>query len=267
VDAVRRILGVRRVGHTGTLDPFATGLLVVLVGRATRLSQYLVGLRKTYIGTVKLGVSTETHDLTGEVVAEDDGWQRLERSRIDAEVAALIGRHHQRPPKYSAKKVGGQRAYRLARKGEEVDLPPKEVEVFDFSLTDVNGADLEFSCEVSSGTYVRALARDLGSELGCGAHLTSLRRTAVGSFDLEKAQALSDIEKKTAAIGSPADAVGHLPRFLVENEEVRKKIRHGQPIPAVHFDESVVAMIAGQQLIAIAEKRDEMFKPKVVLEG
>ncbi len=264
---VRRRLGVRRVGHTGTLDPFATGLLVLLVGRATRLSQYLVGLRKVYEGTIELGVSTDTHDLTGHVIAEDNGWQSLGRERIDSDMARFLGCHLQRPPKYSAKKVGGQRAYRLARRGEEVDLPPREIEVFDFSLTGLVGAELQFSCDVSSGTYVRALARDLGKTLGCGASLKSLRRTSVGNFDVDRAQALSDIEKSSALIGPPVEAVSFLPRVSVESEDVRSKIVHGQPIPAVDEDAGVVALVVGEQLIAIAERRDDMFKPKVVLEG
>ncbi len=267
VDVVRRGLGVRRVGHTGTLDPFATGLLVVLIGRATRLSQFLVGLRKAYVGTIRLGTSTDTHDLTGDVTGEDDSWRILERAEIDQEVAARVGRQEQKPPKFSARKVGGQRAYRLARRGEVVDLPSREIEVFEFVLTDVSGADLEFRCDVSSGTYVRALARDIGGALGCGAHLRALRRTSVGTFDVERAQALSDIGGNSAFSGSPAEAVGHLPRFSIGSEEVRQKVTHGQPISAEDSDEDVVALVAGGQLVAVAERRDGMFRPKVVLEG
>ena len=166
MDSVRRCLGTRRIGHTGTLDPFATGLLVVLVGRATRLSQYLVGLRKEYSGTIRLGITTDTYDPTGEVLEEDDSWRTITRDLIDKEVGALVGRYDQRPPKYSARKVGGRRAYKLAREGEEVSLATKEVEVFDFKVSDVSEADLTFGCDVSSGTYVRAMARDLGEALG-----------------------------------------------------------------------------------------------------
>jgi len=255
------------VGHTGTLDPFATGLLVILVGRATRLSQYLVGLDKVYEGTIRLGVSTDTHDLTGEVTATVDSWGTLDRDRLHEEVKALTGRTDQRPPRYSAKKVGGQRAHRLARKGEVVELPSREIEVFDFSVVSIVGADLDFRCSVSSGTYVRALARDLGGALGCGAHLRSLRRTAVGKFRVEEARTLPDIEEFGASIGSPAEAVEHLPRLSIDNPDVRKKVVHGQPIPATGSNEELVALIDGQQLIGIAERSDDMFKPRVVMEG
>ena len=259
-------MNVRRVGHSGTLDPFATGLLVVLVGRATRLSQFLVVLRKKYMGTLRLGVSTDTHDLTGEVTEENDGWQTLENGQIVEAMAALVGRQEQQPPKYSAKKVGGQRAYRLARKGEAVDLPPKEIEVYDFAATNVAGAEVQFQCDVSSGTYVRALARDLGADLGCGAHLTALRRISVGDFDVDRAQKLDEIDGDTVTICSPAEAVGHMKQVVIESEEVRQKIGHGQPIPAAEHDADIVALMADNELIAIAERKDDMFKPRVVME-
>lgn len=267
VEIVRRRLGVKRVGHTGTLDPFATGLLVVLVGRATRLSQYLISLRKTYQGTMKLGVSTDTHDLTGNVIDENDGWRRIERSRIDAAAAALIGRQAQRPPKYSAKKVGGQRAHRLARKGKEVELDSREIEVFDFTPLGFDAGELEFRCDVSSGTYVRALARDLGAALECGAHLKTLRRTGVGDFRIENAQDISAIDPESVRVGSPAEAVGHLPGVSIESEEVRKKVSHGQPVPAHDCQEDLVALLFGEKLVAVAEKHGEILKPRVVLEG
>lgn len=257
----------RRVGHTGTLDPFATGLLVILVGRATRLSRFLVGLRKKYTGTLRLGISTDTHDLTGDVTEENDNWKTLERSRILGAIAALVGRHEQQPPKYSAKKVGGQRAYRLVRRGEDVELPPNEIEVFDFAAMEVAGPDVQFHCDVSSGTYVRALARDLGIELGCGAHLTELRRTSVGDFEVDRAQKLADIDGHSVSIYPPAEAVAHLKRVPVDTEEVRRKITHGQPISAVGYDGDIVALVADRELVAIAERRGDVFKPRVVMEG
>jgi tRNA pseudouridine55 synthase len=255
------------VGHVGTLDPFATGLLLVLSGRATRLSQYLIGLRKKYEGTMRLGVSTATHDLTGEVTAESECWRELESEVVESAADALVGRQRQRPPRFSAKKVAGQRAYRLARKGESVDLEPREIEVFDFSVRALKGPDLDFSCDVSSGTYIRALARDLGETLGCGAHLKSLRRTSVGDFTIEDAQTLSAIEDGDFELGSPAEAVGHLPRLSIESEEMRKMIRHGRPVPTQGRSEGIVAMLAGRRLLAIAERSDDLFKPKVVMEG
>jgi tRNA pseudouridine55 synthase len=216
---------------------------------------------------MRLGISTDTHDLTGEVVVRSDGWEVLELDQIEQAAESLVGLQQQRPPKYSAKKVGGQRAYRIARRGDEVEIPPREVEIFEFSVNSVDGPELSFECEVSSGTYIRAIARDLGSALGCGAHLSSLRRTSVGHFSINRAQSLTDIVEGDASIGEMAEAVEHLTNVPLEDPEARKKISHGQPIPAEGCDESIVALVEGHKLIGIAERRDDMFKPKVVLEG
>lgn len=255
------------MGHTGTLDPFATGLLVVLVGRATRLSQFLVGLCKAYSGSIRLGLSTDTHDCTGEVTREDDAWQTIPRDRIDMEMRALEGRHAQRPPAFSALKVGGERAYRLARKGRTVDLAARDVEVFEFAVTELNGADLAFRCDVSSGTYVRALARDLGENLGCGAHLRTLRRESVGAFDINDAQSLGEIETGEPLIRPSLEAIEHMERYSIEGDELREKLVCGQRIPAPDGPDGMIAVSSGQELVAIAERRDGLLKPRVVLEG
>ena len=184
---MRRTLKIRRAGHTGTLDPFASGLLVILLGRATRLSRFVVGLRNTYSGRIRLGETTDTGDLTGEVVESSDDWEAVADSDVEAAMGRLTGSLSQTPPSFSAKKVGGQRAYRLARRGEQVELPPCEVQVYRFQLQNRSGPLVEFSCEVGSGTYVRALARDLGAALGCGAHLQALRRQTVVPFNVDQA--------------------------------------------------------------------------------
>ena len=237
------------------------------MGRATRLSQFLVGLRKVYTGIIRLGVSTDTHDLAGEVVEEDPGWQTISRDDIRREINALAGPQVQRPPQYSARKVGGQRAYRLARQGVVVELPAKAIEVFELTVSDFSGADLTFRCDVSSGTYVRALARDLGEALGCGAHLRALRRLSVGGFDVRDACELSEIGEAVTSMGSPAEAVAHLPRVVVESDDVRRKIAHGQPIPEPEGNSGFVALVAGPELVAIAERCDGVLRPRVVMEG
>ena len=185
VAAVRRALRTRKVGHAGTLDPMATGLLVIGVGRATRLLRFLGDLPKVYEGTMRLGVETTTLDAEGEVLREapvdaDDG-------EIAAAMAAKLGASAQRPPAFSAVKVGGRKLYEAARKGEMLEAPARIVRVDRFVMTGRDGADVSFACTVSGGTYVRVLAADVGAALGCGAHLTALRRTAIGPFAVETA--------------------------------------------------------------------------------
>jgi tRNA pseudouridine55 synthase len=262
---VRRTLEVRRAGHSGTLDPFASGLLVIMLGRATRLSQFVVGVRKTYVGQIALGATTETGDPTGAVVETSDKWQSLTDDEIVAAMDGLTGSLQQTPPNYSAKKVGGQRAYRLARRGEEVDLPPCEVEVYRFQLTDRVGARVEFECEVSSGTYVRALARDLGTTLQCGAHLSELRRTVVGPFSLDDAVPLDELVSD-ATLKPPLEAVAHLTSIALEPEQA-ERVSHGQAISGPAEIAGPVALLDQGGLLAIAELSGGLLKPKVVLTG
>jgi tRNA pseudouridine55 synthase len=197
VARVRRALETRKVGHAGTLDPMATGLLILGAGSSTRLLTYLVGLGKRYRTTIRLGVATDTDDADGEVTATADA-SGLERARIDAAVAGLTGELSQVPSSYSAVKVAGRRAYDRARAGEDVVLAPRRVTVTRFELLDErrtgSSIDLDAIVECSSGTYIRALARDLGATLGVGAHLTALRREAIGPFEVSDAV--------------PADAIG-----------------------------------------------------------
>ena len=267
MDSVRRALGTRRVGHTGTLDPFATGLLVVLVSRATRLSQFLVGMPKEYVGVIRLGVVTDSHDSTGQVVSESHAWEDVSDARLCREMEKLTGRLLQRPPAYSAKKVGGQRAYRLARRGAAVALEPQDVEVFAFEVGSRSGPEVMFSCRVSSGTYVRALARDLGDALGVGAHVAALRRTSLGPFRVEDAVPIEEVHRWDVLLGNPLDAVRHLPRLQIGDGAERERVVHGRPMPAPAGMEGPVALIAGDTLVAVAARRGEMLWPKVVLEG
>lgn len=196
VSRARRALSTRKVGHAGTLDPMATGLLLLGVGSATRLLTYLVGLGKTYTATIRLGESTDTDDADGEVVATADA-SAVTRADIDAGVAQLTGDLQQVPSSFSAIKVDGRRSYDRARAGEEVVLPPRRVTVSRFEVLAERRAgtavDLDVLVECSSGTYIRALARDLGAALGVGGHLTALRREAVGDFAVADAVALDAI--------------------------------------------------------------------------
>lgn len=262
--ALRRAIGVRRVGHTGTLDPFASGLLVMLVGRATRLAQFLVGLTKRYQGIIRLGTTTDSGDPTGVVIATSDAWKTLASDDIRQAMAQFTGLLSQRPPALSAKKVNGQRAYRLARRGESPDLPARKVEIFSFTLTERSGEDVGFDTLVSSGTYIRSLARDLGNALGCGAHLAELRRTAVGPFDI--IDALPVEEASRDCVLPPRKAVAHLHAVAVGTTD-RESICHGRAISSPRPLSGPVAIVNGEELIAVADANGAELKPFVVLAG
>ncbi|HEY9308204.1 MAG TPA: tRNA pseudouridine(55) synthase TruB [Microbacterium sp.] len=248
VARARRALGTRKIGHAGTLDPMATGLLVLGVEGATRLLTFIVGLDKTYEATIRLGVATDTDDAEGQVVSVTDA--ALDSPAIRAGIAALTGRISQVPSTYSAIKVDGRRAYDLARAGEDVQLKAREVTVSRFEVLaerrlstgsgivagDAGAAgagsempgviDVDVVVDCSSGTYIRSLARDLGAALGVGGHLTSLRRTRIGPFDVAGAPGVEDLADATMV--DPATAAGAvLGRFEVTGDEARD-LRHGK---------------------------------------
>lgn len=271
VDAVRRVLGLTRVGHLGTLDPFASGLLVVVVGRATRLAAYAGGWTKAYEGTIRLGVVTTTDDPTGEAVRTSEAWRGLDaagvREGLDRFRAG--GGYSQRPPAYSAVKIAGERAYRRARRGEDPAPAPRAVVVQELELEALALPDVRFRAVVGAGTYLRSLARDIGEALGCGAHLAELRRTRVGTFRVEDAVAPERVTP--ADVCDPALLVGELPRREVTAEQ-RDAVVHGRPIsvhpvPAASFRDSryPVALFAGGALVAVAEQVGELLKPRVVV--
>jgi tRNA pseudouridine55 synthase len=195
VDRVRRTLHMKRIGHAGTLDPMATGLVIILVGKATKASQYLMGMDKTYEGTILLGKSTNTHDADGEVIKE-----RPVPPLTEAEVAAILkgfeGDQYQTPPMFSAKKKDGVPLYKLARKGKEVDREARIIHVSSFKLDEWRPPDqIDFTIGCTKGTYVRTLANDLGEKIGCGAHLIALNRTDIEKFRIEDAVSLDEFEK------------------------------------------------------------------------
>lgn len=266
VARARRALGTRKIGHAGTLDPMATGLLVLGVEGATRLLTYVVGLDKTYEATIRLGVATDTDDAEGETVATTDA-AGVTRAAVDAGVAALTGRISQVPSTFSAIKVDGRRAYDLARAGEEVQLKAREVTVSRFDVLaerrtdDAAVIDLDVVVDCSSGTYIRSLARDLGAALGVGGHLTALRRTRIGSFDVADATLVDDIAD--APRMAPADAAtAVLPRFDVTADEARD-LRHGKRLTGAGARLVAVPSAAvdpGGVLVGIVERRGDDVK-------
>jgi tRNA pseudouridine55 synthase len=197
VDEARRLLGTRRIGHTGTLDPVATGLLVLCVGRAGRLQSFLTGLDKTYEGRMRFGVETDTYDRDGSPVGAPHPDPRPTQEAVEAAVSKYVGEIDQSPPPFSAKKFEGKKFYELARKGEAVPNLPKKVRVARFTAR-VDGTDADFSVACSSGTYIRSLVHDVGKDLGLGAHLIALRRTEIGSFRVEDAVTLPALEARPA---------------------------------------------------------------------
>lgn len=257
----RRVFRERSIGHTGTLDPFASGLLVLLLGKGTRVARFLDGLAKTYLATARLGQRTATDDLTGEPVGEPFDGSLPGRERIAEALARFLGTQAQMPPAYSAKKQGGERAYARARRGEAVSLAPAAVTVYEATLLEVDGADATFRVTVSTGTYVRAIARDLGEALGTGAHLTALRRESIGSLQVENAVPLDDLAAETPLW--PLGAVlSHLPRILVDDAG-RTDLCHGRPVRGVTA--GTVVLGTDTEVVAVAEGDGEWLRPTVVL--
>jgi len=231
VDAVRHLAGSRQIGHLGTLDPLATGVLVLLLGRATRLVQFYTGRRKRYKAGFRFGFATDAYDSDGEALGPDVA-PVLEAAGLERFAAERVGRFEQMPPPFSAKKVKGRPAYELARKKQPVELKAVEVELFEFKLTEIEGSIARFVIECSSGTYIRALAHEMGQKLGCGAHLAEIERTAVGEFSLEQAIPLEELaEAKTAGkFGDCLIRLEHLlPNFPRVNvlPVIEKRVRHG----------------------------------------
>jgi tRNA pseudouridine55 synthase len=231
VDAARRILGFRQIGHLGTLDPLATGVLVLLLGRATRLAQFYAGRRKRYTSTFRFGFATDTYDADGTAQGPDAA-PVLDRAEIERLAAARVGVFPQMPPPYSAKKIHGRPAHELARKKKPVELKAVDIEVYDFRVDEVAGPLAKFSIECAAGAYIRSLAHDMGAALRYGAHLAEIIRTAVGEFTLDQAAKLEDLQR-AAAEGNLAQYVIPLERLLPELPSatvpslIEQRVRHG----------------------------------------
>jgi tRNA pseudouridine55 synthase len=267
VQHVRRALGIRAAGHTGTLDPFATGLLVVLVGRATRLARFVEAQPKTYVATGRLGVRTTTDDLTGEVIGSESAGL-LPDAVVRDTLAGFLGTQAQRPPQFSAKRVGGERSYRKARRGEAVELADVNITVHAITLLAYRPPEFDFRVRVSPGTYVRAIARDLGDRLGVGAHLTRLRREAIGSLRVEDSVPLDQLGP--GSVISARSVLGDLPTVELD-QAARSAVVHGRAVAeseeaGKRVSGAVVALLGAGELVAIARAEDGWLRPTVVLE-
>jgi tRNA pseudouridine55 synthase len=283
VATFRRASRIKKAGHTGTLDPMATGLLVICSGKSTRLQSYFTGMEKTYEGEIQFGFATNTYDAEGEALGEAVA---ADVTHVDfaAAVQPFTGAIQQIPPAFSAKKIDGKRAYAMARAGEEVKLEPRSVTVYEFAITAVNGSVATFRARVSAGTYVRSLAHDLGASIGVAAHLNSLRRTAIGSMKVEDAievGRLREMELEAIFAKPHFKKLGEIdlamPRVLIDGLQ-EKKILQGQSVitkPDVELERgATVSLISLQsdELIALATVANVLredgpveLAPKVVL--
>lgn len=270
VARIRRLARTRRVGHGGTLDPMATGVLIIGVNRATRLLTYVIGSTKSYAATIRLGQSTITDDAEGELVATTSA-AGVTDAAIHAGLAVQRGEIDQVPSAVSAIKINGQRAYKRVRDGETVDIPARRVNVSRLEVLEIrrNGdlvdVDVEVSC--SSGTYIRAIARDLGTALGVGGHLTALRRTAVGGLTLADAATLEQLEERAPdVIGLPLDEAARqaFPQRTATEEEA-KILSHGGPLEPVGIDGPYAVFSPSGQVLAIVAERDGRARAEIVL--
>jgi tRNA pseudouridine55 synthase len=258
VDVVRRRLGTRKVGHAGTLDPMATGLLVLGVGRATRLLRFLGALPKTYEGTARLGVETTTLDADGEVTVERP--VTATEAEIEVAMAALTGDSLQSPPAYSAVKVGGRKLYEAARRGEALEAAPRPIHVDAFELVALRRPDVDFRVVCSGGTYVRVLLADVGAAVGSGAHLTRLRRTAIGALEVSEA-----VEPALAGPLLPLErAIAHLPRLDLSSEEAIAA-GHGRILGPAGITGPYAVFSPNGPLIGVYEDEGAKARPQVIL--
>jgi tRNA pseudouridine55 synthase len=267
VARMRRLAGTRKVGHAGTLDPMATGVLVIGVEKATRLLGHLALTRKRYEATIRLGQSTNTDDAEGELTGTTPA-ASVTTEAVMTGIAPLTGEIHQIPPQVSAIKVNGQRAYKMARKGEEVDLKPRPVTIHDFTVTGIRShddlLDVDASITCSSGTYIRALARDLGAGLGVGGHLTALRRTHVGPYDLSMARTLDQLAADCTILPIAEAVAAAFPRRDVTPDEARA-VAHGARLPARGLGPGPVGVFAPDgTLLSLVEESGKTAKPLAV---
>lgn len=276
VNRVRRILKTKRVGHTGTLDPFATGVLVLLVGKATRLAQFVDKATKEYIADIRFGFSTDTGDLTGKRLSEEQDVS-FSVAEFEAVLQNFRGEIEQVPPMYSAKKVDGKKLYEMARKGEIVDRKPASVTILELELIDHDLSSLDKSARIrvvcSAGTYIRTLAEDIGRELGVGAHLTDLKRTTAGTFGLKDVFALSDLEseRELAKFLLPIETlVSDLPHIYLSSERIAPTL-NGMSTRVLREDlddRAAVSIFSPEgKLIAVGvyEAAESCIKPRIVL--
>ncbi len=268
VGRCRRLFGTRKVGHAGTLDPMATGVLVVGIERATKILGLLTATSKSYTATIRLGRSTTTDDAEGEVL-QDNPASHTTDDAVLAGIAALRGEIAQRPSAVSAVKIGGKRAYQLAREGQQVELAARTVRIERFDVLAVRRdepfIDVDVEVDCSSGTYIRALARDLGEALGVGGHLTALRRTRVGGYGLDHARTLADLAERPELSYTLDEAcLLGFPRRDITDEQAADT-SHGRPLPAAGIDGVYAATNPAGEVIALLEDTGPRTKPVVVI--
>jgi tRNA pseudouridine55 synthase len=273
VARLRKITGERSIGHLGTLDPMATGVLPLLMGKYTRLAQYFSSAEKSYCGTIRFGFSTDTYDAEGEADGPDTH-PVLTLGRVRVAAGRFHGEMEQMPPPYSAKKIGGKPAYKLAREGKPVELKTAKVRIASFEITGLENAEASFAMSISAGGYVRSVAHELGQDLSCGAHLSRLRRTRAGEFALDEAHALEELE----LLAGDADALETKcvhPRALLPempavtgDAQALGRLRNGAQANLPEFSQaSLVKVFAGQrELVGIAKRvAGTLFQPVVVM--
>jgi len=275
VNRVRRILGQRAVGHLGTLDPLATGVLPIVLGNLTRLAQFYAHSEKTYEGVIRFGFATDTYDADGEPTTPPQD-VRINYDAVRALAAQFQGAIEQMPPPFSAKKIAGVPTYKLARKKQEVALKPVQVEIKEFEILGTTADQATFRARVASGTYIRSVAHEMGQKLGCGAHLASLRRTAVAEFTIEDAHSLQALESamQQGSVESFALTMLVHPRKLLPqlpsvtaNEESAALIRSGRAVnlPEMSRAPQIKVFYGQRDLIAIATRiAGTLFHPKIV---
>jgi tRNA pseudouridine55 synthase len=275
VGRLRKITGERSIGHLGTLDPMATGVLPLLLGKFTRLAQYFSSAEKSYTGTIRFGFATDTYDAEGEAVGPDC-LPVLTLEQVRAAAARFHGEMEQMPPSYSAKKIAGKPAYKLAREGKPVELKPATVRISSFEITALDGAEAAFTMSISAGGYVRSVAHELGQDLGCGAHLSSLRRTQAGVFTLTGAHTLDELEPLAGNVEALEELCVHPRSLLPEMPSVTGdaialgRLRNGAQANLPEFSGApLVKVFAGQrELVGIAKRvAGTLFQPMVVLSG
>lgn len=280
VARVRRILKTKRVGHTGTLDPFATGVMVILVGQATRLAQFLDKDEKEYEAVLRFGFETDTGDRTGSPRSKVPSPKPVDVEQVESVLPQFRGEIEQVPPMYSAKKVGGKKLYELARKGVEIERKAVTIHIYDLEIVDKGAADsgpepwgLGLRVVCSAGTYIRTLAEDIGRAVGTGAHLIELRRTRAGKFDLSRALSIEELDKmeNAADVLIPMnEAVSHLPAVMLDQERVIKT-KSGLSTRFVDADltdrEAIRMLDEANELIAVGffSASEKVVQPKVVL--
>jgi tRNA pseudouridine55 synthase len=272
VARMRRICGTRKVGHGGTLDPMATGVLIVAVGKATKLLTYVSGLDKSYAATIRLGQSTVTDDAEGEVTASEDA-SAVADEAIHAGLVAMTGDIDQVPSAVSAVKIDGQRAYKRVREGETVELKARRVTIASIEVGAIRregpfvDVDVDVSC--SSGTYIRAIARDLGNALGVGGHLTALRRTRIGGFGLDTAATLETLAERSEA-GEPlgalsmGEAAARLMPVRTATEAEAKALSYGKPLEAAGIAGRYAVLSETGDLLAVMTEKDDLARPETV---